>query len=123
MCGNDSRDGVAFVLSMLGAALVHRAVSSFQACAAYVAVVQVQRPGVVEAIGRDTFILRNLAAIARRQLKLNTDLPALVDEWAASLFKELDYRRCASLVLCLACVVCCTSGLCVIDGCAPIMHV
>jgi aarF domain-containing kinase len=57
---------------------------------------QVQRPGVVEAIGRDTFILRNLAAIARRQLKLNTDLPALVDEWAASLFKELDYRRCAA---------------------------
>ncbi|KAF6253698.1 ABC1 family-domain-containing protein [Scenedesmus sp. NREL 46B-D3] len=55
--------------------------------------VKVQRPGVVEAIGRDTFILRNLAAIARRQLKLNTDLPALVDEWAASLFKELDYRR------------------------------
>jgi aarF domain-containing kinase len=51
---------------------------------------------VVEAIGRDTFILRNLAAVARRQLKLNTDLPALVDEWAASLFKELDYRRCGA---------------------------
>ncbi len=47
----------------------------------------------VEAIGRDTFILRNLAAVARRLLKLNTDVPALVDEWAASLFKELDYRR------------------------------
>lgn len=44
---------------------------------------QVQRPGVVEAIGRDTYILRQLAGIARRQLKLNTDLPALVDEWAA----------------------------------------
>jgi predicted unusual protein kinase regulating ubiquinone biosynthesis (AarF/ABC1/UbiB family) len=43
----------------------------------------VQRPGVVEAIGRDTYILRQLAGIARRQLKLNTDLPALVDEWAA----------------------------------------
>ncbi|WIA38860.1 hypothetical protein OEZ86_002136 [Tetradesmus obliquus] len=55
--------------------------------------VKVQRPGVVEAIGRDTFILRNLAAVARKQLKFNTDLPALVDEWAASLFKELDYRR------------------------------
>jgi hypothetical protein len=47
----------------------------------------------VDAIGRDTFILRHLAGIARKQLKLNTDLPALVDEWAASLFKELDYRR------------------------------
>eukprot|EP00775_Hariotina_reticulata_P007778 gene7778-7976_t len=55
--------------------------------------VKVQRPGVVDAIGRDTFILRHLAGIARKQLKLNTDLPALVDEWAASLFKELDYRR------------------------------
>jgi aarF domain-containing kinase len=44
---------------------------------------QVQRPGVVEAIGRDTYILRNLADIARRQAKLNTDLPALVDEWAS----------------------------------------
>jgi hypothetical protein len=44
---------------------------------------QVQRPGVVEAVGRDTYILRNLAAIARQQAKLNTDLPALVDEWAS----------------------------------------
>lgn len=44
---------------------------------------QVQRPGVVEEIGRDTYILRNLAAIARKQAKLNTDLPALVDEWAS----------------------------------------
>lgn len=25
--------------------------------------------------------------------KLNSDLPALLDEWAASLFKELDYVR------------------------------
>jgi len=58
---------------------------------------QVQRPGVVEAIGRDTFILRNLAALARAWLKLNTDLPALVDEWAASLFKELDYTRCGAM--------------------------
>jgi aarF domain-containing kinase len=81
--------------------LVHRAVSSFQALWCVSAVVQVQRPGLVEAIGRDTFILRNLAAIARRQLKLNTDLPALVDEWAASLFKELDYRRCAGRLLLL----------------------
>lgn len=65
-------------------------------CSTYVSCafcLQVQRPGVVDAIGRDTFILRNLADVARRQLKLNTDLPALVDEWAASLFKELDYRR------------------------------
>lgn len=44
---------------------------------------QVQRPGVVEAVGRDTYILRQLAAVARKQAKLNTDLPALVDEWAS----------------------------------------
>ena len=43
---------------------------------------QVQRPGVVEAIGRDTYILRSFAAIARQRAKLNTDLPALVDVWA-----------------------------------------
>ncbi|GFH32646.1 protein kinase domain-containing protein, partial [Haematococcus lacustris] len=53
----------------------------------------VQRPGVAEAIAMDVFILRWLAALARRWGRLNTDLPSLVDEWASSLFRELDYRR------------------------------
>jgi aarF domain-containing kinase len=35
----------------------------------------------------DVFILRWAAAIIRRVRKLNTDLPALVDEWASSLFR------------------------------------
>jgi hypothetical protein len=30
----------------------------------------------------------------RAARKLNTNLPLLVDEWASSLFRELDYRRC-----------------------------
>ncbi|KAF5839993.1 ABC1 family-domain-containing protein [Dunaliella salina] len=54
--------------------------------------VKVQRPGVAQSISLDVYILR-WAAIAIRQFrKLNTDLPKLVDEWASSLFRELDYR-------------------------------
>lgn len=59
--------------------------------------VKVQRPGVVEMIAMDVYILRFLAGALRQLRKLNTDLPSLVDDWATSLFKELDYTRCASL--------------------------
>lgn len=55
--------------------------------------VKVQRPGVVEMIAMDVYILRGMAAALRRMRRLNTDLPSLVDEWAGSLFKELDYTR------------------------------
>ncbi|KAG1672433.1 hypothetical protein FOA52_013219 [Chlamydomonas sp. UWO 241] len=55
--------------------------------------VKVQRPGVVTLIAMDVYILRYMAAAGRTIGKLNTDLPALVDEWATSLFKELDYNR------------------------------
>ncbi|GBF89282.1 uncharacterized aarF domain-containing kinase, chloroplastic [Raphidocelis subcapitata] len=55
--------------------------------------IKVQRPGVVEAIALDTYILRHAAGALRAARRLNTDLPALVDEWASSLFRELDYRR------------------------------
>ena len=58
-----------------------------------VVAIKVQRPGVVELIAKDCYILRYLAFALRRIAKLNTDLPSLVDEWATSLFKELDYRR------------------------------
>ena len=54
--------------------------------------VKVQRPGVRETIALDVFVLRAAAALLRRAGGLNTDLPALVDEWSASLFGELDYR-------------------------------
>lgn len=37
--------------------------------------------------------LEQLLAFVRRVRKFNTDLPGLLDEWAASLFRELDYRH------------------------------
>ncbi|MEW5305728.1 MAG: hypothetical protein WDW36_008247 [Sanguina aurantia] len=55
--------------------------------------VKVQRPGVYEQIALDVYILRGLAKAVRSWRKVNTDLPALVDEWAGSLFRELDYRQ------------------------------
>ncbi|MEW5308317.1 MAG: hypothetical protein WDW38_000286 [Sanguina aurantia] len=55
--------------------------------------VKVQRPGVYEQIALDVYILRGLAKAIRSWRKVNTDLPALVDEWAGSLFRELDYRQ------------------------------
>ncbi|KAH7296380.1 hypothetical protein KP509_26G021700 [Ceratopteris richardii] len=54
--------------------------------------VKVQRPGVRAAIALDIFILRVLAGFVRRAGKFNTDLEAVVDEWAASLFREMDYE-------------------------------
>ncbi|EXB57414.1 putative aarF domain-containing protein kinase [Morus notabilis] len=54
--------------------------------------VKVQRPGVQAAISLDIFILRVLAGLVKRARKLNTDLQAVVDEWASSLFREMDYR-------------------------------
>ncbi|CAN6555474.1 unnamed protein product [Malus baccata var. baccata] len=54
--------------------------------------VKVQRPGVQAAISLDILILRFLAGLLRRIRKLNTDLQAVVDEWASSLFREMDYR-------------------------------
>ncbi|XP_021729429.1 LOW QUALITY PROTEIN: uncharacterized aarF domain-containing protein kinase At1g71810, chloroplastic-like [Chenopodium quinoa] len=55
--------------------------------------VKVQRPGVKAAIALDIFILRFVAGIIRRAGKFNTDLQAVVDEWASSLFREMDYRK------------------------------
>lgn len=50
--------------------------------------VKVQRPGVQAAISLDIFILRILGGVARRAARLNTDLQAVIDEWASSLFRE-----------------------------------
>ncbi|KAK7857199.1 putative aarf domain-containing protein kinase [Quercus suber] len=52
-----------------------------------VVAVKVQRPGVQAAISLDILILRFLAGLLRRAGKLNTDLQAVVDEWASSLFR------------------------------------
>ncbi|KAM4123408.1 hypothetical protein ACB094_01G157600 [Castanea mollissima] len=58
-----------------------------------VVAVKVQRPGVQAAISLDILILRFLAGLLRRAGKLNTDLQAVVDEWASSLFREMDYIK------------------------------
>ncbi|CAI5958683.1 unnamed protein product [Closterium sp. NIES-65] len=55
--------------------------------------VKVQRPGVRAAIALDIFILRLFAGWLRQYRKLNTDLQAVVDEWATSLFREMDYEQ------------------------------
>jgi hypothetical protein len=49
--------------------------------------VKVQRPGVAELIAQDVYILRELGVWVRRWRKLNTDLPALLDDWGGSLFR------------------------------------
>lgn len=36
---------------------------------------------------------RALLVSTQKQRKLNTDLPLVLDEWAASLVRELDYRQ------------------------------
>ncbi|CAM8881107.1 unnamed protein product [Rhodiola kirilowii] len=55
--------------------------------------VKVQRPGVQAAISLDILILRFLTGLIKKFGKLNTDLQAVVDEWASSLFREMDYRK------------------------------
>ncbi|KAK2080806.1 hypothetical protein QBZ16_000660 [Prototheca wickerhamii] len=54
--------------------------------------IKVQRPGVAAQISLDVFILRGAAGALQRLLRLQADAPALLDEWASSLYKELDYR-------------------------------
>nr|XP_009786298.1 PREDICTED: uncharacterized aarF domain-containing protein kinase At1g71810, chloroplastic isoform X3 [Nicotiana sylvestris] len=54
-----------------------------------VVAVKVQRPGVRSSISLDILILRYLAGLIRRAGKLNTDLQAVVDEWASSLFRVI----------------------------------
>lgn len=59
--------------------------------------VKVQRPGLVETISLDIYILRRLAARAQRAFSvIRSDLVALIDELAAGLFEEMDYTQEAS---------------------------
>ncbi|CAK9014176.1 unnamed protein product [Durusdinium trenchii] len=55
--------------------------------------VKVQRPGIRGQICVDLYILRHLAGWVQRFFQLNTDLPALVDEYGARLVDELDFTR------------------------------
>ncbi|XP_042006916.1 uncharacterized aarF domain-containing protein kinase At1g71810, chloroplastic [Salvia splendens] len=56
-----------------------------------VVAIKVQRPGVRAAISLDILILRFLAGVVKRVGRFNTDLQSVVDEWATSLFREMDY--------------------------------
>nr|UXY87878.1 BC1 family protein [Cryptomonas curvata] len=58
--------------------------------------VKVQRPGLTELLALDIMIIRFLAFLAQKVMKIRTDLVAAVDEYAYRLFEELDYRKEAS---------------------------
>ncbi|XP_024528606.1 uncharacterized aarF domain-containing protein kinase At1g71810, chloroplastic isoform X2 [Selaginella moellendorffii] len=60
--------------------------------------VKVQRPGVKATISLDIYILRILAGYARIVGRFNTDLQAVVDEWASSLFR-VSSLHCFTLYL------------------------
>lgn len=63
---------------------------AFSKCAV---IVQVQRPGLLPTIALDIFILRNLAQFVRRWKKTNSNLAALIDDWASSIYREMSYRQ------------------------------
>lgn len=62
-----------------------------------VVAVKVQRPGVQAAISLDIFILHFIAGLIRKARKFNTDLQAVVDEWASSLFRVITLNAGAGL--------------------------
>ena len=57
--------------------------------------VKVQRPGVLETVTVDLYIIRSLGLILRNfpDITARADIVALLDEWAARFFEELDYVR------------------------------
>ncbi|KAG2482850.1 hypothetical protein HYH03_018241 [Edaphochlamys debaryana] len=56
-----------------------------------VVAVKVQRPYVLETVTIDLYIIRRLGVFLRRFPQITTDVVALLDEWAARFFEELDY--------------------------------
>ena len=57
--------------------------------------VKVQRPGVLETVTVDLYIIRNIGLFLRKfpEITNRADIVALLDEWAARFFEELDYIR------------------------------
>lgn len=57
--------------------------------------VKVQRPGVLETVTVDLYIIRKLGVFLRRfpNITARADVVGLLDEWAARFFEELDYVR------------------------------
>lgn len=58
----------------------------------YVAV-KVQRPDAISTSPIDMFIIRNIAAIVKKQKGLRSDLVAIADLFGAQLFNELNYDK------------------------------
>lgn len=56
-----------------------------------VVAVKVQRPGVLEGICLDLYILRLMAGASQRLPNVHSDLEAVLDNWARRFFDELDY--------------------------------
>lgn len=55
--------------------------------------VKVQRPYVLETVTVDLYVIRKLGMALRDVPAVTTDVVALLDEWAARFFEELDYER------------------------------
>ena len=57
--------------------------------------VKVQRPGVLETVTVDLYIIRQIGLALRNfpDITARADIVALLDEWAARFFEELDYVR------------------------------
>ena len=56
--------------------------------------VKVQRPGLSQSIALDMYILRRIAAFLMKNAKqIRSDLVAIIDEFAARIFEELDYSQ------------------------------
>lgn len=55
--------------------------------------VKVQRPGLAERITLDLYILRKLASWGQRHFKLRSNLVAIMDEFGARIFEEMDYAH------------------------------
>jgi aarF domain-containing kinase len=55
--------------------------------------VKVQRPGVLEGICRDLYLLRNGAKLFQTIPNVRSNLVALLDNWASRFFDELDYEQ------------------------------
>jgi aarF domain-containing kinase len=55
--------------------------------------VKVQRPGVLETVTIDLYIIRQFGVFLRRFPQIKTDFVDLLDEWATRFFDELDYVK------------------------------
>ena len=60
--------------------------------------VKLQRPGLAAAVALDATILRMLARITRRFVRLRSDVVGIVDELVGRIFDEMDYRSEANAI-------------------------